>query len=62
VASWGQSAYFDLSVETLRRIAASRRLTLEVRAAEGSPIDFFPTHDARTALTEYLRARGIADD
>jgi hypothetical protein len=62
VASWGQTAYFDLSVATLRRMASSRKFELDVRAADGSVIGFSPTLDAHTALTEFMRARGITDD
>jgi hypothetical protein len=62
VVSWGQTAYFDLSVEALRRMAASSKLELDVRAADGSVIGFSPTLDAHTALTEFMRARGITDD
>jgi hypothetical protein len=62
VASWGQTAYFDLSVETLRRMAASRKFELDVRAVDGSVIGFSPTLDTHAALTEYLRARDITGD
>jgi hypothetical protein len=62
VASWGQSAYFDLSVAALRRMAASRKLELEVRAVDGSVLSFSPTLDTRAALTEYVLSRGITGD
>jgi hypothetical protein len=62
VASWGQSAYFDLSVAALRRMAASRKLELEVHAVDGSILSFSPTLDTRTALTEYVQSRGITGD
>jgi len=29
----GQAAYFDLNVDTLKRMAASNKLSLEIRAA-----------------------------
>ena len=60
IAAWGQTAYFDLSVDALKRMAASRKLELDVRAADGSMISFSPTLDARAALTRYLQARGIS--
>ena len=60
--SWGPVAYFDLDVEGLRRMASSRKLELDVRAAEGSLVTYSSTQDARAALTRYLRARGIASD
>jgi hypothetical protein len=62
VASWGQTAYFDLNVEMLRRMAASRKLGLDVRAQDGSIISFSPTLDTRAALSQYLQARGITGD
>jgi hypothetical protein len=62
VVSWGQTAYFDLSVEALRRMAASSKLQLDVRAAGGSTMHFAPTRDTRATLTQYLKARGITDD
>jgi hypothetical protein len=62
VAAWGQTAYFDLTAETLGHMAASRKLELDVRAADGSIIGFFPTLDAHAVLSEYVQARGIAAD
>ncbi|MEP6546796.1 MAG: hypothetical protein ABJD53_04970 [Gammaproteobacteria bacterium] len=62
VASWGQTAYFNLTIETLRRMAASRKLELDVRAADGSVIAFAPTVDVRAALNEYVQSRGLTGD
>jgi hypothetical protein len=62
VVSWGQTAYFDLTVELLRRMAASGKLELDVRAADGSTLHFAPTQDTRATLTQYLKARGITGD
>jgi len=62
IASWGQTAYFGLDVDTLRRVAASRRLALEVRTIDGSIMTFSPTADAHAALTQYIEARGITGD
>jgi hypothetical protein len=62
VAPWGQSAYFGLDVETLGRMAASRRLDLEVPTKDGSIMTFSPASDARPVLTQYLKARGITGD
>jgi hypothetical protein len=59
VASWGQTAYFGLTVETLRRMAASTKLELSVRAADGSIMSFTPTVDTHTVLTQYLKDRDI---
>jgi hypothetical protein len=58
-ASWGQTAYFDLTVEMLKAMAASRKLELDVRAADGSTLSFSPPQDTRPTLTQYLEARGL---
>jgi hypothetical protein len=62
IASWGQTASFNLTVDTLRRMAASRKLELDVRAADGSVIAFAATVDMRAALTEYVQSRGLTGD
>jgi hypothetical protein len=62
VASWGQSAYFGLDAATLGRLAASRRLELDVPTKDGSNMAFYPASDPRPALTQYLKARGITGD
>jgi hypothetical protein len=60
--SWGQTAYFNLDVNTLKRMAASRKLDLDVRALGGQVVHFSPTLDTRPVLTQYLQARGITAD
>jgi hypothetical protein len=62
VVSWGQTAYFDVSVETLRRMAASRKFELTVGAADGSSMSFSPTVDTHDVLTHYLQDRGLTLD
>ena len=62
VVAWGQTAYFDLSVPTLERMAASRKLELDVRAVDGSIMSFSPSLDAHAALTRYLHDRGLTGD
>jgi len=62
VASWGQTAYFALTAQMLERMAASRKLELEVRAMDDSTLRFTPSHDARAALTEYVRSLGLTGD
>jgi hypothetical protein len=62
VASWGQTAYFGLDVPTLRRMAASSKLELDVRAADGSTLSFNPTVDTRAVLKQYMQDRGITGD
>jgi len=61
-ASWGQTAYFELTVEMLRQMAASQKLELDVRAADDSTVNFVASDDARAPLTAYLHSRGITDD
>jgi hypothetical protein len=62
VASWGQTAYFELTVEMLKQMAASEKLELNVRAADDSTVNFVAAGDTRTTLTDYLRSRGITGD
>jgi hypothetical protein len=62
VASWGQTAYFELTVEMLKQMAASEKLELNVRATDDSIVNFIATGDTRGTLTAYLHARGITDD
>jgi hypothetical protein len=60
--SWGQTAYFDLTVPMLRQMAASSKLELVVRAADGSAVSFAPTVDTRAVLTQYVQSRGVTGD
>jgi hypothetical protein len=62
IASWGQTVYFGLSVAGLKRMAASRKLELRVRATDGSIMTFSPTQDSRPVLTQYMQVRGITGD
>ena len=62
VASWGQTAYFELTVEMLKQMAASEKLELNVRAADDSIVNFVASGDTRGTLTGYLHSRGITDD
>ena len=62
VVSWGQTAYFDLTPAALKRMAGSKKLELDVGAADGSTSSFNPSRDTRAALTQYIQSRGITDD
>jgi hypothetical protein len=62
VASWGQTAYFELTVEMLKQMAASEKLELNVRAADDSIVNFVASGDTRETLSDYMHARGITDD
>lgn len=61
-ASWGQTAYFELTVEMLKQMAASEKLELNVRAADDSIVNFIASGGTRGTLTDYLHSRGITDD
>jgi hypothetical protein len=62
VASWGQTAYFELTPEMLKQMAASEKLELNVRATDDSIVNFTATGDTRATLAAYAHARGITDD
>ncbi|MEA3107967.1 MAG: hypothetical protein QOI88_2572 [Gammaproteobacteria bacterium] len=62
IAAWGQTAYFRLDVAMLKRMAASQKLDLNFRAADESLVEFLPSHDTRTTLTQFMHARGITGD
>jgi hypothetical protein len=62
VASWGQTAYFELTVEMLKQMAASQKLELNVRAADDSIVNFVASGDTRETLSDYMHARGITAD
>ena len=62
IAAWGQTAYFQLDVAMLKRMAASQKFALNFRAPDDSMVEFLPSHDTRTTLTHFLHARGITGD
>ncbi len=62
VVSWGQTAYFDLNAQMLKKMAASQKFELDVRAADATTLRFFPSLETRKTLTEYMRGRGLTDD
>jgi hypothetical protein len=62
IASWGQTGYYDLNVDLLKRMAASERLALKFRAVDDSIVDFAPTHETRMTLTKFMHSRGITAD
>ncbi len=57
VASWGQTAYFELDLDTLKRMGSSRRIELDFKAA-GTDVRFTAAPDARETLMRYVHARG----
>jgi hypothetical protein len=62
VASWGQTAYFELTATTLNRMAASQKLALSVLTPDGGQTGYFTSADTRSILAEFIKARGITAD
>ena len=62
VVPWGQTAYFAVTVEELKRLAASPTLALDVRATDGTVINFAPTRNVSDVLARYVKDRGITVD
>ncbi len=62
MAPVGQTAYFAIDVALLKRMAASQRLALNVRAGDLTMVDFIPMQETRAALTQFMIDRGIAHD
>lgn len=62
VASWGQTAYFNLNVDMLKQLAASHKLELRVATADAGSLAFIPSADTRAPLHEFIEARGITGD
>ena len=62
VASWGQTAYFNLTVDLLKQMAASQKLELRVATADAGSIEYLPSADTRAPLADFIKARGITDD
>jgi hypothetical protein len=62
VASWGQTAYFELTVSTLKQMAASKKLSLSVLAPDGGQSSYFAASDTRSILSDFMKARGITAD
>ena len=62
VVAWGQTAYFPITAQDLKRLGASRALVLRLRAVDGSTVDFKPNRDAKAIMTRFLRSRHLVDD
>ena len=58
----GQTAYFSINVALLKRMAASQKLALNVRAGDLTIVDFIPTQETRAALKQFMIDRGISYD
>lgn len=62
VASWGQTAYFAVSMEQLKRLAHSASCALQLRGMDGASVDFQAQSATRKILTGFLQARGVTGD
>jgi hypothetical protein len=62
VASWGQTAYFDLNVDMLKHMAESQKFELSALGTNGVPVVFVASGDVRATLGAFIRARGITGD
>ena len=61
IASWGQTTYYAFDVGMLKRMAASQKLEIEIRGTDQTSVDFIPTRDTRSTLTQFMHARGLSD-
>ena len=61
-APWGQTSYFTLSIELLKRLATADRLRLQVRGVDGQSVEFESVRATRPMLAEFARSRGITID
>ncbi|HMD74928.1 MAG TPA: hypothetical protein VKG05_13790 [Steroidobacteraceae bacterium] len=59
---WGQTAYFALSADLLKRLAAAERLTLHFRGLDAQLVDFEPIRASLPALAAFARSRGLIVD
>jgi hypothetical protein len=62
VASWGQTAYFAVSLEQLKRLARSAKCSLQLRGTDGGIVDFKAQAATGKILTGFLQARGVTGD
>jgi hypothetical protein len=62
LVTWGQAAYFELSVPELQRLAASSGLELQFHAADGSLMVLRAGRDAHAALANYVSERHLISD
>jgi hypothetical protein len=62
IAPVGQTAYFPIDVALLKRMAASHRLALNIRAGDLTMVDFVPMQETHAALKQFIIDRGIDND
>jgi hypothetical protein len=59
LAPVGQTAYFPIDAALLKRMAASRTLTLNIRAGDLSRVDFKAEQPTQPALEQFISDRGV---
>jgi hypothetical protein len=57
-----QTAYFAIDVPTLKRMAATQKIVLNIRAPNLTMVEFAPKHETRSALKQYMYEAGISGD
>ncbi len=58
----GEKADFPIDVALLKRMAASQRISLTIRAADLNMVDFKPLQEARAALEKFVVDEGVVDE
>jgi len=58
----GETAYFPVDIALLKRMAASQRISLQIRAGDLTSVDFKPLQEARAALEKFVIDEGIVAD
>jgi hypothetical protein len=56
-ASWGQTAYFNLDLDLIKRMASTERIGLDFKAGD-TVVRFSAPPNAHALLLQYLHARG----
>ncbi len=57
----GETAYFLVDVALLKRMAASHRISLMIRAGDLTMVDFLPLQETRAALEKFVIDEGLVD-
>ena len=58
----GQTAYFELNVPMLKRMAASKKFAVEVEAADLTRVELTARPASRGALKRFLVDRNVNED
>lgn len=58
----GQTAFFSIDIPLLKRMAASRRISLNVRAGDLTMVDFVPLQETSAALQQFIVDRDIVEN